>query len=211
MNSQHPRERLIKHLYGYGIKSRLVLEAIRAVPRHLFVDKSLVNYAYADHPLPIGYGQTISQPYIVARMTEILLQEGHLSKVLEIGTGCGYQTAVLARVVGKVYTVERIKNLSLQARETLGLLGVKNVEFNYSDGQWGWLDHAPYQGIIVTAAPPKIPQALLAQLAIGGRLVIPVGPQHGRQVLTKVTRTRTEYEYSSFDDVTFVPLCKGIN
>jgi protein-L-isoaspartate(D-aspartate) O-methyltransferase len=211
MLQPHRHERLIKQLYTQGIRDRAVLEALRATPRHLFVDSNLASYAYANYPLPIGYGQTISQPYIVARMTEVLLDRKPLDKVLEVGTGCGYQTAILARLVQHVYTVERIRELSLQAREHLKLLRLHNVHFKHSDGQWGWLEHAPYQGIIVTAAPSSIPQALLNQLAIGGCLVIPVGPQHGRQILIKVVRTPTHYEQQLLDDVSFVPLCKGIS
>ncbi len=209
ITSHPPHERLVKNLYAQGIQNKAVLEAIRATPRHLFVDKSLSRHAYADHPLPIGYGQTISQPYIVARMTEVLLSQGPLSKVLEIGTGCGYQTAILAQLVNQVYTVERIKDLSLQARDNLNALGITNVQFCHADGQWGWVDYAPYPGIIVTAAPSTIPENLLEQLTIGGCLVIPVGPTYGPQVLSKVIRTRSSYEQYQLDHVSFVPLCKG--
>jgi len=208
---QHPRERLIKRLYTQGIYNRAILETFRLIPRHVFIDKTLVNYAYTDHSLPIGYGQTISQPYVVARMTEVLL--AHLattSKVLEIGTGCGYQTAILAKLVAQVYSVERIKSLSLQARERLQTLKLTNVKLKHGDGQWGWTEHAPYHGIIVTAAPEQIPKSLLSQLTVGGCLVIPVGSR-GQQRLLKVVRTFTDYEYDFLDDVNFVPLCKGVS
>jgi protein-L-isoaspartate(D-aspartate) O-methyltransferase len=212
MTSQHPRERLIKQLQTRGIRNKAVLEAIRATPRHLFVDKTWSHHAYSDHPLPIGQGQTISQPYIVARMTEELLNQGRrLEKVLEIGTGCGYQTAILAQLVGKVYTVERIQSLSLQAREHLSSLGLNNIQFSYGDGQWGWAEYAPYPGIIVTAAPTSIPEPLLTQLTLGGCLIIPVGPPQGGQELLKVIRTRTSYEQYLLDEVSFVPLCKGVS
>ena len=203
-----PHQRLINRLSIRGIHNQAVLESIRLIPRHLFVDKALINYAYADHPLPIGHGQTISQPYMVARMTEALLNHASMNKVLEIGTGCGYQTAILAKLIDKVYTVERIKSFSLQARERLKSLGLHNVHFKHSDGQWGWVEHAPYQGIIVTAAPEQIPIPLLHQLTIGGCLIIPVGPS-GQQHLLQVIRTYHDYKYYFLDEVNFVPLCKG--
>ncbi len=206
-----PRERLIRQLYNQGIQSQKVLEVMRITPRHLFVDEALSSHAYTNHALPIGYGQTISQPYTVARMTEALLSQGYLDSVLEVGTGCGYQTAVLAQLVGKVHSVERIKNLSDKARKQLKFLGLNNVEFHYSDGSWGWAKHAPYQGIIVTAAPMSVPDALLDQLTLGGCLIIPVGPQNARQELFKIIRTRTCYEQYTLDNVSFVPLRKGLN
>lgn len=209
--SQHPSERLIKQLYLEGIRNRAVLDTLRLIPRHVFIDKALSHYAYANHSLPIGYGQTISQPYIVARMTEALLAHGRLNKVLEVGTGCGYQTAVLAQLVNQVYTIERIKSLSFKAQTRLKSLGFNNVQFKYGDGHWGWPEQAPFQGILVTAAPHQVPQALLNQLSLGGYLIIPVGPQHGRQCLLKIVRTPNGYEEQSLDDVSFVPLCKGIS
>jgi len=205
------RERLVKQLYALGIQNRSVLAAIQAIPRHIFVEKALATYAYTNHPLPIGYGQTISQPYIVARMTEELLNRGRMDKVLEVGTGCGYQTAILARLIKQVYTIERIKSLSLKAQGHLTALQLTNIEFKYGDGHWGWPEQAPYQGIIVTAAPARIPQALLNQLTIGGYLIIPVGPEQNRQVLLKIVRTRTGFEQQVLDDVSFVPLCKGVS
>jgi protein-L-isoaspartate(D-aspartate) O-methyltransferase len=207
---QPPRDRLIKHLCAQGIHNQAVLEAIRTTPRHWFIDPALSRYAYSNHPLPIGYGQTISQPYIVARMTQELLSQGPLTKVLEIGTGCGYQTAILAQLVDHVYTVERIQNLQLAARTHLARLGVQNVSFSYGDGQWGWVELAPYSGILVTAAPLSIPPSLLEQLALGGRLVIPVSDAKGGQGLWKVIRSRTGYQREFLEEVNFVPLCKGV-
>jgi protein-L-isoaspartate(D-aspartate) O-methyltransferase len=205
-----PRERLIRQLYAQGIQNQKVLEVMGLTPRHLFIDEALSSHAYANHAIPIGYGQTISQPYTVARMTEALLSQGYIDSVLEVGTGCGYQTAVLAQLVGKVYSVERIKNLSEKACKRLKSLGINNIEFHYNDGRWGWTKHAPYQGIIVTAAPMNVPDALLDQLALGGCLIIPVGPENGRQKLLKIIRTRTHYEQHTLDDVSFVPLCNGL-
>jgi protein-L-isoaspartate(D-aspartate) O-methyltransferase len=166
------------------------------------------SFAYADHALPIGQGQTISQPYIVARMTETLLQHGAGHSVLEIGTGCGYQTAILAHLIRHVYTVERIKNLTDKAQERLENLGFNNISYSYGDGYLGWREHAPYPAIIVTAAPEQIPSALLEQLEIGGCLIIPVG-QRGRQQLVKIVRTRHGYQQNLLDQVSFVPLQKG--
>jgi protein-L-isoaspartate(D-aspartate) O-methyltransferase len=199
------RERLINRLVEQGIHNRTVLEAIRATPRHLFIDEALESHAYANHPLPIGYGQTISQPYIVAFMTEALLSQGPLDRVLEIGTGSGYQTAILAQLVNKVYTIERIEHLLQKAEKRLENLGLNNVEFKYGDGYQGWGKYAPYQGIIVTAAPPTVPDILLEQLAIGGCMIIPVGPQRSHQVLYKIIRGRN-YEQYALEEVSFVPL-----
>ncbi len=210
MFSKHPRERLIQQLRTQGISNPDVLEVMRTTPRHLFVDEALSSHAYANHALPIGYGQTISQPYIVARMTEALLSQGYLEKVLEVGTGCGYQTAVLAQLLDKVYSVERIKNLSEKASKRLKLFGLDNVQLCHSDGHWGWAEHAPYQGIIVTASPKNVPEALLDQLALGGCLIIPVGPRGG-QVLLKIIRTRTHYEQYTLEHVSFVPLREGLS
>ncbi len=205
------RERLIQKLHHQGIKNSKVLEAMRTIPRHFFIDEALSDHAYANHALPIGYGQTISQPYIVARMTEALLSKEPLDTVLEVGTGCGYQTAILAQLVGKVYSVERMKRLSEKAHKRLNLLGINNVQLHHSDGRWGRTENAPYQGIIVTAAPPKIPNALLEQLALGGCLIIPVGDSN-RQKLLKIIRNRLHhYEQHLLEEVKFVPLREGLS
>jgi len=209
--SEPTLERFIKRLRTQGISNPKVLQAMRMTPRHIFIDEALSSHAYADHALPIGYSQTISQPYIVARMTESLLSIGSVDSVLEVGTGCGYQTAILAQIVHRVYTIERIKILHLRAIENLKSLGLTNVEFKHGDGQWGYPEHAPYQGIIVTAAPATVPEALLDQLAIGGCMVIPIGPQRGYQVLYKIVRTRARYEQHALDDVSFVPLREGLS
>ena len=210
MTSQRTRERLVKRLSEKGIKDDRVLDAIRNIPRHLFVDEALSSRAYEDTALPIGQGQTISQPYIVARMTELLLAKCIPEKVLEIGTGCGYQTALLSQLVPQVFTVERIEVLLQQTRKRLRSLKLNhNVKFKHSDGSWGWETKAPFDGIIVTAAPSNIPDSLLKQLAPGGRLVIPVGQQGGAQKLAVVDRTADGYEQEIFESVSFVPLLNG--
>ncbi|MCP4696828.1 MAG: protein-L-isoaspartate(D-aspartate) O-methyltransferase [Gammaproteobacteria bacterium] len=211
VTSQIARDRLAQRLREQGIRSEKILDVIRFTPRHVFIEEALDSHAYDNYPLPIGYGQTISQPYIVARMTEALLGDEELDKVLEIGTGCGYQTAILAQLAGKVCTVERIKALAVQARKIVNSLGLVNVCFRYGDGYLGWPEHGPYQGIMVTAAPETVPSALLEQLAPGGRMVIPVGPNHSYQILKRITRTRTGYNTERLDDVAFVPLKKGIS
>ncbi|HET7396000.1 MAG TPA: protein-L-isoaspartate(D-aspartate) O-methyltransferase [Gammaproteobacteria bacterium] len=211
MTSARTRERLVARLREQGIRSAPVLNLIRSTPRHLFVDEALASRAYEDTALPIGHGQTISQPYIVARMTEALLADGVPEVVLEVGTGCGYQTAILAALVKQVYTVERILPLQQRARQILNGLGVRNVRFRHADGGWGWSNHAPYNGIIVTAAPDEIPAALLEQLAPGGRMVIPVGIQGGSQELLLITRRdETRYERQTLEKVSFVPLLGGL-
>jgi protein-L-isoaspartate(D-aspartate) O-methyltransferase len=202
--------RLIQQLRHQGIQHPDVLRVMRETPRHIFIDEALSFHAYSNNALPIGYGQTISQPYIVAKMTETLLNHGYLESVLEIGTGCGYQTAILAQLINKVYSVERIKPLLDKACNHLKLLELNNVVFNHSDGHWGWAKHAPYQGIIVTAAPDTVPEALLEQLTQGGCLIIPVGQQN-QQVLLKIVRTRTHYEQYTLEPVSFVPLRDGLN
>ena len=177
MTSARTRDRLVQRLRDQGIRDEAVLEQIRNVPRHLFVDEALASRAYEDTALPIGLGQTISQPYVVARMSEALLDGFKGEKVLEVGTGCGYQTAVLAKLVKKIFTIERIPELLRRARQRLRELDVYNVQFKPGDGWEGWPKYGPYDGIIVTAAPDEIPEKLLQQLAPGGRLIIPVGPQ----------------------------------
>jgi len=211
MTSARTRERLVARLREQGIQNAQVLNLVRSTPRHLFVDEALASRAYEDTALPIGHGQTISQPYIVARMTEALVGEGMPGTVLEIGTGCGYQTTILAALVQQVFTVERIMPLQQRARQTLSGLGVRNVRFRHADGGWGWPRHAPYDGIIVTAAPDEVPQALLEQLAVGGRLVIPVGMQGSGQELLLITRrSEARYDRSTLGKVSFVPLLGGL-
>jgi protein-L-isoaspartate(D-aspartate) O-methyltransferase len=208
MTSQRTRDRLVERLREKGIESLSVLDVMRRTPRHLFVDEALSSRAYEDTALPIGYSQTISQPYIVARMTEELIR-GHVPhKVLEVGTGSGYQTAVLAQLVAQVYTVERIDALVKTARLRLRELGLGNVRLKHSDGSWGWSQQAPFDAILVTAAPPEIPTALLEQLVDGGRLVIPVGGGRS-QTLAVVKRRGTVCEREDLEQVNFVPLLGG--
>ena len=209
MTSQRARDRLVERLRDMGIHDERVLDAIRKIPRHIFIDEALSSRAYENTALPIGYSQTISQPYIVARMTEALLQGEHMGKVLEIGTGCGYQTVLLAQLVDRVYTVERINALLMRAREHFYSLGLRNVRTKHADGNMGWDEQGPFDGILVAAAPIGVPEGLLEQLSIGGRLLIPVG-RAGEQRLLSVTRTRDGYEETSLDMVSFVPMLKGL-
>ncbi len=211
MTSKRTRDRLIERLHESGVTNQSVLDVVANTPRHLFVDEALAHRAYEDTALPIGHGQTISQPYIVARMTELLIAAtSRLTRVLEIGTGCGYQTAVLAQLVPEVFSVERIKPLQDKAKTRLKKLGVKNVRFTYADGSLGWPDDVTqFDGILSAAAPRSVPESLLAQLAPGGVLVIPVGGD--TQVLTVVIRDEegdafTRHEYES---VKFVPMLSG--
>lgn len=209
MTSQRTRERLVKRLSEKGIKNQQVLDAILNTPRHLFVDEALSSRSYEDTALPIGHGQTISQPYIVARMTELLLAEGTPEKVLEVGTGCGYQTAILSQLVPQVFSVERIGTLLQQTRKRLRSLKCHNIRLKHSDGTWGWEQHAPYDGIMVTAAPSVVPAPLLEQLSVGGRMVIPVGEQGGIQQLAVIHKTEKAFEKEIFEAVSFVPLING--
>ena len=208
MTSQRTRERLIQRLYDEGLSNAQFLEVIRRTPRHLFVDEALAHRAYEDTALPIGHNQTISQPYMVARMSELLLAAGPLDKVLEIGTGSGYQTAILAQLVERVFTVERIQGLQERAKERLVKLSLRNVVFRWGDGWEGWPALAPYNGIIVTAAASEVPQALLDQLALGGRLVIPVGTGDVQQLLL-IIREEQGFSRHILDAVRFVPLLNG--
>ncbi len=208
MTSQRTRERLIQRLRDEGIRHEQLLEVMCSTPRHLFVDEALAHRAYEDTALPIGSNQTISQPYIVGHMTELLLAAGPLDKVLEIGTGCGYQTAVLAQLVERVFSVERIQGLQERAKERLAELNIRNVLYRWSDGWEGWKALAPYNGIIVTAAAKEIPQALLEQLAVGGRLVIPVG-EDDEQKLLLIIREKNGFVHQVLNDVRFVPLLAG--
>jgi protein-L-isoaspartate(D-aspartate) O-methyltransferase len=208
MTSLRTRERMLVRLREQGIKDEVVLSAISAIPRHIFVDEALSIRAYEDVSLPIGFGQTISQPYIVARMSELLRKGKTMQKVLEIGTGCGYQTAVLSRLAKEVYSVERIRPLVMKARGHLRELKCVNVKLDHADGNMGLAQLAPFDAIIVTAAASHIPQELLDQLAIHGRLVIPVGTDE--QILYLVERlTALDYRHTKLEAVKFVPLLGG--
>jgi protein-L-isoaspartate(D-aspartate) O-methyltransferase len=207
MTSQRTRERLIQRLVDQGVTNTAVLDVIRTTPRHLFLDEAMAHRAYEDVALPIGFQQTLSQPYTVARMTELLLAAGPRSRVLEIGTGSGYQTAVLAQMVEEVYSVERIKPLQQKARQRMRQLKLRNVHMNHADGGMGWPERGPFDGIVATAAPEHIPEDLLQQLAMGGRLVIPVGGD--TQYLHVVTRTPDGYVTDVIEEVFFVPLRPG--
>lgn len=210
MTSQRTRNRLAKTLEDMGIQSDVVLDAIRNTPRHIFVDEALASRAYENTALPIGFSQTISQPYIVAKMTEALIKDKKLKNVLEIGTGCGYQTVIMAQFAKYIYTVERINGLLVRARERFQKLGYTNIRSKHADGNIGWSVHGPFDGIIVAAAPIGVPAALLEQLAIGGRLVIPVG-KSGDQKLLLITRRENSYEEEFLDSVSFVPMLGGID
>lgn len=208
MTSQRTRERMLSRLREQGIKDEVVLSAIGSTPRHIFVDEALSIRAYEDVSLPIGFGQTISQPYIVARMSELLRNGRSIQKVLEIGTGCGYQTAVLSKLAKEVYSVERIRPLVMKARGYLRELKCINVKLAHADGNIGLSQVAPFDAILVTAAASHIPQDLLDQLAIDGRLVIPVGTDD--QVLYLVERlSQSEYRQTRLEPVKFVPLLGG--
>jgi protein-L-isoaspartate(D-aspartate) O-methyltransferase len=209
MTSARTRDRLIHRLQEQGISNLAVLDRIRNVPRHIFVDEALASRAYEDTALPIGFSQTISQPYIVARMTEALIEGGRkLGKVLEVGTGCGYQTAVLAPLVRKIYSIERIEPLAKRAKATLKELGIANVKLKHGDGTQGWKSQKPFDGILVAAAPLAVPEALFAQLANRGRLIVPVGPE-GAQQLVRFTRNGENIEREVLGQVAFVPLLGG--
>ncbi|MFN2348943.1 MAG: protein-L-isoaspartate(D-aspartate) O-methyltransferase [Thioalkalivibrio sp.] len=209
MTSQRTRDRLVRQLEEAGIRDRRVLDVIRHTPRHLFVDEAMASRAYENTALPIGYGQTISQPYVVARMTGALLEGGPREKVLEVGTGSGYQAAVLAPLVGRVYSVERIQGLQRRAREVISSLRIRNVSLKHSDGGWGWPEQAPFDAIVLTAAPREVAVALLEQLAVGGVLVAPVGDEGGGQMLLRITRTDSAYEQEVLEAVSFVPMLPG--
>ena len=215
MTSLRTRERLVQRLIDQGIQQIAVLEAIRTTPRHLFIEEALAHRAYEDVSLPIGFDQTISQPYIVARMTEIVLSAlakgGSLEKanVLELGTGCGYQTTILAQLVKRVYSIERISALLQKTKERLAELGVNNIQLKCADGRYGWPQHAPFDAIITTAAAPSIPKALVEQLAEGGMIVIPVGDSQGQE-LQVCRKLNGKVEVESIEPVVFVPLLEGV-
>jgi len=209
MTSARTRDRLVQRLRDQGIHDLRVLERIRNVPRHIFVDEALASRAYEDTALPIGWGQTISQPYIVARMTQALISGGLPEKVLEIGFGCGYQTAVLAPFAQKMFSIERVAPLVAPAKQRLKELGVRNVKLKHGDGMKGWPTQAPFDGIIVAAAPLTLPEALLKQLAPGGRLIVPVGPD-GQQQLMRITRRDNGVQKEMLGPVAFVPMLGGL-
>jgi protein-L-isoaspartate(D-aspartate) O-methyltransferase len=209
MTSQRARDRLVERLGAEGIKDRRVLDVIRQLPRHLFIDEALASRAYEDTALPIGQGQTISQPWVVARMTEALIEAKMPRRVLEIGTGSGYQCAVLAQLVEKVYTVERIDELLRNARRMFRKLNMTNIRSRHADGRLGWPEEAPFDGIILTAAGVTLDDALLDQLAPDGTLVAPVGPA-GRQTLLRVRAVEGEWVRESLGAVSFVPLLGGV-
>jgi protein-L-isoaspartate(D-aspartate) O-methyltransferase len=211
MTSRRTKERLIERLKAEGIKNLDVLNAIREIPRHLFVDEALASRAYEDTALPIGYGQTISQPYIVARMTELLMDhEQPVKYVMEVGTGSGYQTAVLSRLVTRIFSVERIEGLHQQAQKLLRELQIRNIKLKHTDGGMGMPEYAPFDGIIVTAAPEGIPLSLVNQLKPGGIMVMPVGTRD-EQVLIKIIKTEDGYEKEFIERVSFVPLLGGVS
>lgn len=209
MTSARTRERLVQRLRDAGIRDERVLDTIRNTPRHFFIEEALAHQAYDDTALPIGHGQTISQPWVVARMTELLMEHGGRSKVLEIGTGCGYQTAVLAPFCDELYSVERIRPLQDQARKRLLRLGLAKVQLKHADGGFGWKSEAPFDGILAACARPDIPADLLEQLADGGRLVMPVGDDR-KQVLTVVDRDGDQFHTQQLDAVRFVPFQRGV-
>lgn len=208
MTSQRTRNRLIERLKEQGITNQDVLKTIADTPRHLFVEEALSHRAYEDSALPIGYGQTISQPYTVARMTELLLEAGPLTKVLEIGTGCGYQTAVLSALVGRVYSVERIEPLQKKAAQRLHELNYRNVRCRLADGHWGWPEYGPYDAILAAAANESVPQELLQQLTDGGRLIMPIGQE--QQALVMVERQGESFHTQELEAVKFVPFLSGV-
>ena len=209
MTSQRTRDRLINRLREQGINNEEVLTIMRETPRHIFIDEALAHRAYEDTALPIGYNQTISQPFIVARMTEALLAEGPLKKVLEVGTGSGYQTSILAPFVGELYSIERIRPLQEKARARLRTLGIKNVRLKHTDGGMGWSAKAPFDGILAACAPEDVPEELKQQLAIGGRLIIPVGGSENQELKLVIRESEDEFTTEVLECVKFVPLLSG--
>lgn len=209
MTSLRARDRLIDQLREMGIRSEVVLGLIRSIPRHIFIDEALASRAYDNTALPIGYNQTISQPYIVARMTEALIANGIPDVILEIGTGCGYQTAILSRLAKKVYTVERIDALLVRARARFHALGCRNIRARHGDGSAGWPERGPFNGILASAAPVGVPTGIPEQLALGGKLIMPVG-KIGEQELLTITSTPEGLIEERLDWVSFVPMLEGI-
>ena len=208
MTSQRTRTRLVERLRDQGIESEIILEIISRTPRHALIDEALAHRAYEDTALPIGFNQTISQPYIVARMTESLIADGTLGNVLEVGTGSGYQTAILSQLADKVFTVERVAGLATRARERLGAMGYRNISFRHSDGGMGWSEKGPFDAIMVTAAPRVVPETLVDQLSDNGRMLIPVGESRSQKLLM-IRRINGEIEQTNLEPVRFVPLLGG--
>lgn len=209
MTSKRTRVRLADRLRAQGIRNEDLLDVITEMPRHIFVDEALAHRAYEDKALPIGHNQTISQPYIVARMTEALLKSGPLKKVLEVGTGSGYQAAVLSQLADRVFSVERIHALHEKARDRMKLLKIRNVQLRCTDGALGWPERGPFDGIIVTASPRKVPTELLSQLSSDGRMIIPVGDDEVQE-LRLITKTAEGFKTEVLDTVRFVPLVAGL-
>ena len=209
MTSQRTRMRMVERLRGEGIVDEVILAVMGEIPRHIFVDEALASRAYEDMALPLGFGQTISSPYTVARMLELLRSGGKLDKVLEIGTGCGYQAAVLSRLAREVYSLERLAPLLTKARRHLRDAWAHNVRVRTADGQLGWPEHSPFDGIVVAAAATHVPQALLDQLAVGGKIIIPLTHQ-GKQSLHVLERTAESYVDRKVEDALFVPLLPGL-
>jgi protein-L-isoaspartate(D-aspartate) O-methyltransferase len=210
MTSRRTRDRLIERLMDRGICNFQVINAMRETPRHIFVDDALAHRAYEDNALPIGFNQTLSQPYTVARMSELLLSQGPLSRVLEIGTGSGYQTAILAQIADKVYSMERIEPLLEKAKQRLRLLKHDNVFFRHANGAIGWEEAGPFDGILSAAAPSQIPPRLLEQLALGGILISPVGEDEQHLVMVHRDKETGEYEQTFIEPARFVPFVSGI-
>jgi len=209
MTSQRTRMRMVERLRGEGITDEVILAAMGEVPRHIFVDEALASRAYEDMALPLGFGQTISSPYTVARMLELMRSGGTLDKVLEIGTGCGYQAAVLSRLAREVYSIERLAPLLIKARQHLRDARAHNVRVRIGDGQLGWPEHAPFDGIVVAAAATHVPQVLLDQLTVGGKIIIPLTHQ-AKQSLHVIERTAQGYVDRKVEDALFVPLLPGL-
>ena len=209
MTSQRTRDRLVNRIREQGVTNEAVLDVMRATPRHIFIDEALAHRAYEDTALPIGYNQTISQPFIVARMTEALLAAGPLEKVLEVGTGSGYQSAILAPLVGQLYSVERIKPLQDKARNRFKLLKLRNIQLRHTDGGMGWSAKAPFDGILAACAPEEVPEELKQQLAVGGRLVIPVGGSDNQELKLVIRESEMEFSTQVLECVKFVPLLSG--